>query len=600
MPESESLITQKYERAVSELEENLLNELAARKLSAAEINSAYKGKIFTDGWQLEYQSSKGETKLNLLISGDFPFVPPVIGLSDPPTPLTYPHVENDGILCLLPNSASISPFQPVEVVQSLLGEAFNLLEDCFTGRNIEDFRHEFLSYWNRALTDESLKFVSLLTLRPQSRIIKIWKGTKRYVFGENEASIQTWLENSFKKKNHTFESAAFLWLPQPLLPAEYPKTNNDLWELIKNQVEDGSAILEKLSSKSPNQISILLGSNSELGPCLAGVTIQKPKIQGSKFFRTKSSLDKGFTPGHAPASIIAARYLQSSNPVGRYGVERADAAWVHGRGEDNRQQDLFSKKVVILGCGSVGSFVAKLLATTGVGQLIFVDPENLSRANTGRHFLGAKYVGYPKAQYLAEEVKENYPHLVIDFRKESWESVVRKEPEIFASSDLIISAIGDWSAEGLLNEWQQTLDKAPPILYGWTEPFALAGHAVAVFKGKACLQCHMNQFGVSDLQVTNWHKLKTLKQEPACGVMYQPYGPVELNNTITLVSEFALDCLLGRIISSSERIWACRNSLLESSGGSWTEEWKKLAKGNLEGGFSITREWTKYNNCPVC
>lgn len=600
MLELESLITQKYERAVIELEENLFNKLAARKLSSAEINSVYKGKNFSAGWQLSYDSIEGKTKLNLLIPNYFPFVPPVIGLADPPAPLTYPHVENDGTLCLLPNSSSISFERPVEVMQNQLGEAFNLLEDCFTGKNKEDFRYEFISYWNRALTDETLKFVSLLTPGPPSRIIKVWRGTRRYVFGENESSIQTWLENSFKKKNHTIESAAFLWLPQPMLPEDYPKTNNDLWKLIKNQAEGSSTVLEKLSSKSPNRISILIGSKSELGPCLAGITIHKPTTHSSKFFKAKSPLDKGFTPGHAPASIISTRYLQSQGVVGRYAVNRADAAWIHGRGEDARQPNLFSKKVTLLGCGSVGSFVAKLLATSGVGKLLFVDPENLSQANTGRHYLGAKYVGHPKAKCLAEELKENYPHLEFDFRNENWQTVVRKEPEIFTSSDLIISAIGNWSAEGMLNVWQQNLHEAPPILYGWTEAFALAGHAVTIFKGKGCFQCHSDQFGKSELEVVNWNNSVTLKQEPACGVMYQPYGPVELNNTITLVSEFALDTLLGSVSASSERIWACRRSLLESSGGSWTEEWEKLAKDNLEGGFSITREWAKKANCWVC
>jgi hypothetical protein len=154
---------------------------------------------------------------------------------------------------------------------------------------------------------------------------------------------------------------------------------------------------------------------------------------------------------------------------------------------------------------------------------------------------------------------------------QSWEKVARKEPELFISADLIVSAIGDWASEAAFNEWQKT-GGLPPVVYGWTEPYAAAGHAMAIFEGEACLQCQLDELGEPKLRVTQWKDKITLKQEPACGVMYQPYGPIEANNCINLIAETVVDVLTNKISTSTERIWASRRTLLESSGGEWTKD----------------------------
>lgn len=599
MPDSTPLINGRFERAVADLEKDLFQSLTARRLDASEINSLYKNRDFAAGWQIDYSSSRGEKKLNLLLPGNFPFDPPAVGLAFAPEPLMFPHVENDGILCLLSNASTVSPYRPAEVTRSMLIDACNLLEDCFSGKNTEDFRLEFVSYWNRALTSDSFKFVSLVRPALPSRILTLWRGNNRYVLGEDEESVSFWLENRFGKKNYKFERAGLIWLPKSLLPAEYPKSNADILR-IGNNIADKEAreVIHNLAAKAPDQISFLIGSRSELGPCLAGVTIQKPKKSASPHIKTKNPLERGFRSGQVPPSILAGRYFLTPNPAARYEVERADAAWIHGRYESIDQIGLSQKTVVLLGCGSLGSPLAKLLAMSGIGKLILIDPENLTWANTGRHFLGAKYVGYSKSQNTAQEIKENYPHLVVEFKAENWETVARKEPELFTSADLIVSAIGDWASEAALNEWQQTAD-LPPVVYGWMEPFAAAGHAMAIFKNGACLQCQINEVGEPTFRVTRWEQ-KTIKQEPACGVMYQPYGPIEANNSINLMAETIVDVLTNKISVSTERIWACRKLLLEASGGEWTEDWLALNRNNSEGGFSISRRLYETEVCPIC
>jgi hypothetical protein len=139
-----------------------------------------------------------------------------------------------------------------------------------------------------------------------------------------------------------------------------------------------------------------------------------------------------------------------------------------------------------------------------------------------------------------------------------------------------------------------------PIVYGWTEPHACAGHAVAIAGGGGCLQCGLTDTGQPLLRLTQWPDGSVLRQEPACGAVYQPYGPVELAHVVALVAELALDSLLGAVTTSVHRIWAGRRRLLEMAGGTWTAAWIEIARDRLDGGFVHERPWPASAACGEC
>lgn len=599
MPRLVSIDDEQFVRAVSELEDPILKRLAARALSSVELTAQYPKKSFRKGWQFEGVIGGMKTTLNLLLPFDFPYAPPSFGLVPPPRILTYPHVEEDGMLCLLFDGALVDPAQPVEVVKRLLSDAVGLLEKSYAGENQEDFRDEFLSYWSRVDTPSAKHFRSLLDPMGPSRVIRVWHGANAYTFAEGDKALIEWLGNLGGKRQFTTYPAGLIWLKLPMLPDQYPKSNASLLATVGALGDENALlVLQSLAVAAEDGFDLLIGACASTGVCFAGVSVNKPKGSSSPYSKQGSPLTKGFRPGHIPKDILATRYLNYPEPVTRHEVERADHAWIHGRDVDVGQFSLASKHVVILGCGSVGSLVAKTLATAGVGKLTFVDPQKLDWPNIGRHFLGAKYVGIDKANGLANELQQNFPHLRFDHKAISWQSIAESEPMILEKSDLIVSAMGDWTREGLLNQWQRFGDR-PPIVYGWTEEFAGAGHAVAIFRGGACFQCQLTNQGESKLKVTQWRR-PTLKQEPACGIMFQPYGPIELNNSANLVAQLAVDVLLGTVTSAAEKIWASRESIITSNGGSWTDDWLDLVAGNTQGEFAVARQWLPDPECPSC
>lgn len=71
-------------------------------------------------------------------------------------------------------------------------------------------------------------------------------------------------------------------------------------------------------------------------------------------------------------------------------------------------QDLLQKaKVLVIGCGGLGSPIAIYLATSGVGTLHLVDFDTISVSNLHRQvFFKVKDVHQPKVEILAHEIKK--------------------------------------------------------------------------------------------------------------------------------------------------------------------------------------------------
>ena len=600
MPDEKDWLSLRHLEAIEYLDEQLrFNMDEVRRLNRDEVSS-YKQRGFTAGWRLPLAFDERSIHIDLLVGRIFPYLLPSLALVEPPKPLTWSHVEEDGILCLLPSSASFSLHDPYAISQNLIISAKQLLDELIKGRNQSDFLDEFNSYWSRSPRISRETAICLLEPRPPSRVISVWQSTSGPFLGENEESLSRWLNNRYgSDKVRDTKKAGLLWMDRPIYPREYPSTADDIRHIAEQRCVDSRRILGELVEDDTQQVEIVLGANTKNGPCWACVVIPKPnqdQFRGNKY----QALEKGFRPGKVPPTIRASRFWQASSPVSHLSVQRADHAWIHGRDKDIRQVELASASVTIIGCGSIGGGVAKLLAMAGVGRILLIDHDQLSWANTGRHILGANSVGKSKAQALAQRLIEDHPHLAIEYRNNRWEEVLLREPELLENQRLILSLTGDWGTDCALNDWCLHAGRVVPILYGWTEPHACAGHAVAIVREGGCFECGFSKVGVAHLEVTTWKPEEKTMQEAACGAIFQPFGPIELNHTITLVGEYAIDLLTEDVKSSGEQIWACRESFLFSCEGQWTDAWLSLCDGRSEGGFVLSRAWPVSATCLSC
>lgn len=549
--------------------------------------SVRRGTPSVRGWRVSVLIKGRPLRFDVTIGESFPFVPPRIELVDRPPFLTWPHVEENGRLCLATESVTYSPSDPVGVLANLLDLAVHLIEKCEAGDIEADFRSEVLSYWHWAADYQGPQIVSTCNADGPSRLVRVWWGKELGLVGDDDDAVRAWLRGRYggHKAGHLRTSTAVLInLQRCLVPAEYPKRAADVYALAR---EAGvTHLLDQALAIVPDKLAVALSMDTINGTAIAGVVIPRPLPQ-----RAVDRITKGFSGRPIPMGILSPRFF-GSNPVLKASLERADAAWVHGRCQDDRFPSLRNAKVVILGCGSVGAPIAVALAQAGVGSMVLVDGETIAGANVGRHPLGMMSLRRSKATELRTKITSDLPHVRIDAIRNRVEEVVMGHPGVLDDASLIVSALGNWSAERMLDEWHRTAERKVPILYTWTEPRASAGHALTVFGPGSSLHQGFDETGLPRLRVTDWIGGDTKMHEPACGSVFEPYGPVELGFITALGAELALDTLLGMANSPTHRIWACSRRALERNGGSWSSAWRALSGFRDEGAFVTERPWS--------
>lgn len=558
--------------------------------------SRYRHRGFVAGWEFKVDFIDKKRNIRLLVPQDAPWSPVRVALVDDLF-LKWPHVERDGVLCLRPSTWTFNPNLVGEAALEELALSVDLIESSITGENDEDFRDEFLTYWNLICRAHNNPVFCIASPTPPSRQVHVWCGKSFYLVGDTTESIEKWLQHRFPKileKELTTVGGIFIWLDRPPTPAEFPDSTIKLKSLAAQVSVDLAGTVCEFSAIDADEILVILGAKAKSGSGFIGVSTSR---NASRFIDT--SIEKGFRKGKAPKKLVANRTLTGTSRPLR--VERADASWVHGRDHDFRQAILQQSQIAILGCGSVGGYVADLLASAGVGNLLLIDPETLTWANVGRHVLGAEFVGKSKAESLAQRIGIRLPHVTrLEAEQQSWQGVMRSSSEKLTDCDLIISTMADWSSECHLNAWQMKQDSAVPVIYGWTEAYCCAGHGVLIYPGCACFQCGFSPQGVASFQVAEWPGKATTLPEPACGADFQPYGPVELLHVCAMIAEFALESLIEPSSTSIHKVWAGSKLLLESTGGQWTTDWLNTATKDDLGSRQNQRYWPKNNGCPAC
>lgn len=201
------------------------------------------------------------------------------------------------------------------------------------------------------------------------------------------------------------------------------------------------------------------------------------------------------------AAAVRAKKLRSSklhallcNQKDKLDIKRSGGYWT-GLAEI-AQRNLYGEKtldgkaIALVGCGTLGSHLAKFLLQSGAGAsapLTLIDGQVLSPGNIGRHYLGHSRIGEAKASALAEELKSFHPQC--DVRATVGNALAHKS--LLAEADLLIDATGDWNTQYALNElFYEEGISANAILHCWISGNGAAVQAFLNVRGdECCLRC---------------------------------------------------------------------------------------------------------------
>jgi len=249
-----------------------------------------------------------------------------------------------------------------------------------------------------------------------------------------------------------------------------------------------------------------------------------------------------------------ARYVDKHRheiKISRLTGERIDPPFIYTRNM-NTQPNLSGKSILLVGCGTIGSHLAKMLAQSGAGfgidgRLNLCDQQYLSAGNIGRHLLGIADVGRPKATAVYRTLLNLYPELTISAVHDD----ILRRLDSLGDHDLVIDATGDEGVSNALNEnliRRRQLDKhIPTVIFTWLFGNGAAAQALCVTSQKdACYRClrpdHGGQWRFNPLK----SDYATEEVRAQCGEgPFFPYGVAAPITAAALALQLALDWAKG-------------------------------------------------------
>lgn len=444
----------------------------------------------------------------------------------------FAHLMGQGAICYVGEGGlPLDLYNPGGSVLRVLVEAEAALERSFGGRADTEFEAELQSYWAGmsyyfAVPHAGTPRIVQAEMIPQRQdetggLVVVPKGAWQHLNPKFRwpVTILTFDENL----RHTAEFPFTTLADAIAYISEQPNPPNG-W---KEAVLAAAVSPRQLFLAAPNAI---IGWSPKLSPALE---MLKGRPQGFRpnFFRAalaKSTKEVGLERMSGNETDL--RHCVERNLVGG--------------------ASLIGKRVALIGCGTIGSNLAKLLVQSGAGceaTFDLYDTDKLSPGNLGRHLLGFADIGRPKAAAVADALLRFHPDVSVEARGVD----ATKEWNALQTSDLIIDATGDPNVATALNELRMKSDRTGQelaIMHGWVFGNGVAAQSFLNLKdGLACYRCLKTSFDGQWRHNPLKDANSPLRQAPArCGEAgYIPFAVDAPVAAASLMLRAALDWAAG-------------------------------------------------------
>jgi hypothetical protein len=302
-------------------------------------------------------------------------------------------------------------------------------------------------------------------------------------------------------------------------------------------------------------LSLPLPDSTEkvLAGIIFGVLDEDAKIRLQHFRRKES-----------PAAFVQ---LQFANRMAcqRLLLERFDPDFLLPRGGAHRE--LYGKRIAIIGCGAVGSYILLHLASAGIGEFRLVDPETLTNANCHRHVLGVRHVGGKKVFALAAEFSANYPHQTFLAMDQKIQYVLDSEPDFILGADLVVIALGD---ETLALYLDRKLRPKRQV-HAWLDPMGLGGHVLSTGESRGCFSCLFKRDPAQLNRLYNAASFAAAGQNvqrsfSGCAGVFTPFSALDADRVGAIAARESIAALLNPTPKSVLVSWFGDRTAFERNG----------------------------------
>ncbi len=524
-----------------------------------------------------------ERTLVISIPNNFPISTPNYSLISEPNYL--PHLTPGGQICYMQNEGVVWDIKnPKGVLLESLEKAIKTIEQGLKGENKEDFLNEFEFYWGTNENRLAASFLSYFELNDSVKRVNGFSfGNTFHFYDVKEDFLNFYHINHdfFKNKKQKKESAIYIPLQEKngIIPPE----KDGFW----TREEINEKIFGNISKKNETKLREELKKNS--GQSHSILIVMLPIGNGAKALfgiYYKNIKNRKYHPLISPKNYCV---------VHPFSLNRMDKELILPRGGAN--SSLTNKKVAIIGCGSLGGYIAPEIMKAGILNLSLIDNDVFSKDNIFRHYLGVKYLGQKKVDGLKKEIEQNIPYSNITTFTDSVENLIREKKINFKKYDLIIVATGAPTINMYLNEYFIKNFKRKPIIYTWIDPYGIGGHVLLTNNQdkEGCYQCiyRDNLQNIASFAAIDQKFTKSLS---GCGSLFTPYGSADALQTAILSIRLAMNVLKGEEVDNPILSWKGDPSQFIKAGFKLSSRFEEQ---NYEELYE-NRYLYKNQNCPIC
>lgn len=358
--------------------------------------------LVDNGFQCNYDTEKDEISIKIVVEDEeyelvmkfpqyYPYEFSEIYIYDN-VEFILPHRYVNKKLCLYDENERL-PHPEFYLEESLetVTRAWRLLQDSKNLKNWEDFNKEAVTYW-KGKAKGNIEFVC--EEKYQTRIL--WGCQlieNEYIVADSQDRIADFVSCSYGLSTKELEYERVLLMNVGKAQIIGLKTIQDILKLIEGN--NDKKTFDKFIVNHSKEGVVILNADNGIGACLLGIKISLI----SHGFKISSRNIRG---------ILQANRTKKFTPlsVKDYSMER-----IFTRGGDGTA--CFDKKCLLVGCGSVGSFLIKALIDVGITKDIeLIDNDIFSEDNIGRHLCGSNVIlSNNKVQALRKALLGQYPML---------------------------------------------------------------------------------------------------------------------------------------------------------------------------------------------
>lgn len=467
--------------------------------------------------------------------------------------LVLPHVEEEGRVCL----GSSSPPAAYEDGAWAVKEALGRFKTEFLDRAVDatwveqQFQHERLSYWSRYCERSQLAAPKA----PRTTWLSLSDADALLERGWLECATAAYAQPGQQQRRYGLQ------LVSPAIEDPNELAQRHQWAtgmLVRGNAlvvalpadtrwtpstwPADFAALEALVLECTGGIVRLSAWISELGWTLSGAKQAQKRVSWKRHVWADEA-----PIGYSPRLVVAvdgpfafgfqigpSDFPSKQPQLTPLKVSRVDRNWALSRDHQLSTLDARrTKRVLLLGCGSLGSPVAELVARAGIGVLDIADFEDLEAPNVGRHSLGLASLNKNKAAEMAAHIRKQVPGCTVRGYAAAAAPWLKERfrPEDY---DLVVDCTGESSVRTMLAAVRPDLLGSVPIVHAWVEPFCAAAHVVVSpwnvpwpAADPADALVNAADFGPGTAKVPL----------PACSDGFHPYGAADVMQAAAFAAE---------------------------------------------------------------